>query len=136
MTDCKHDWHFVQGLTERLRCTRCGLMTWPKDADEKVKEMLADALTTGTGMVRVSSEGVQRIDPATIYMQPLDELIADAEKVMRACQRGTRNYEEANNLHAQCYGTIGSLVNALRAKDDGARIAEQKDLFGDDHGQR
>jgi len=33
MTDCKHDWHFVQGLTERLRCTRCGLMTWPKDAE-------------------------------------------------------------------------------------------------------
>lgn len=131
MTDCKHDWHSVEGLTERLRCTRCGLMTGPKDADEKVQEMLADALTTGTGVLRVSSEGVERIDPATIYMRPLDELIADAEKVMRQCQRGTRNYHEANNLHAQCYGTIGSLVNALRAKDDGARIAGQADLFGD-----
>lgn len=64
---CKHDWQFVQGLTERLRCTRCGLMTWPKDADEKVQEMLTDALVTGTGMLRVSSEGVERIDPATIY---------------------------------------------------------------------
>ena len=62
MTACKHDWHFVQGLTERLRCTRCGLMTWPKDADEKVQEMLADALVTGTGMVRVSSD-----DPAIHY---------------------------------------------------------------------
>ncbi len=62
MTDCKHNWQFVQGLTERLRCTRCGLMTWPKDADEKVQEMLADALVTGTGMVRVSSD-----DPAIYY---------------------------------------------------------------------
>ncbi len=67
MTDCKHDWHFVQGLTERLRCTRCGLMTWPKDADEKVQEMFTDALVTGTGMLRVSSEGVQRIDPTSVY---------------------------------------------------------------------
>ena len=131
MTDCKHNWHFVEGLTERLRCTRCGLMTWPKGYEERVQEMLTDALVTGTGMVRVSSEGVQRIDPQEIYMRPIEELIADAEKVMRACQRGTRNYEEANNLHAQCYGTIGSLVNALRAMGDGSRIAEQKDLFGE-----
>ena len=130
MTDCKHDWHCVEGLTERLRCTRCGLMTWPKDADEKVQEMLADALTTGTGVLRVSSEGVQRIDPATIYMRPLDELIADAEKVMRQCQRGTRNYHEANDLHAQCYGTIGSLVNALLDAQQGIRPPEQQDLFG------
>lgn len=31
------------------------------------QEMLTDALVTGTGMLRVSSEGVERIDPATIY---------------------------------------------------------------------
>ncbi len=133
--DCKHDWHFVQGLTERLRCTRCGLMTWPKDADEKVKEMLADALTVGTGVLRVSSEGVERIDPREMYMRPIEELIADAEKVMRQCQRGTRNYNEANDLHAQCYGTIGSLVRELRAAQQHLRErAKQGDLFGDDHG--
>ena len=28
-------------------------------------------------------------------MRPLDDILADAEKVMRACQRGTRNYHEA-----------------------------------------
>ena len=67
MSDCKHDWQFVQGLTERLRCTRCGLMTWPKSAEEKVQEMLTDALVTGTGMLRVNSDGVERINPATIY---------------------------------------------------------------------
>lgn len=127
---CKHDWHFVQGLTERLRCTRCGLMTWPKDADEKVQEMLADALTTGTGMVRVSSEGVERIDPATIYARPIDDLLEDAEKVMRRCQRGTINYNEANSLHAECYGTIGSLVRELRAAQQYLRErAKQGDLF-------
>lgn len=127
---CKHDWHFVQGLTERLRCTRCGLMAWPKDADEKVQELLADALTTGTGMLRVSSEGVERIDPATIYARPIDELLEDAEKVMRRCQRGTLNYNEANDLHAHCYGTIGSLVRELRAAQQHLRQrAKQGDLF-------
>ena len=64
---CKHDWHFVQGLTERLRCTRCGLMTGPKSVEERTQEMLNDVLTTGTGVLRVSSEGVQRIDPTEVY---------------------------------------------------------------------
>ena len=136
MPACKHDWQFVslvgsQGLTERLRCTRCGLMTWPKSVEERTQEMLADALTTGTGMLRVSSEGVERIDPQEIYMRPIEELIADAEKVMRQCQRGTRNYQEANDLHAQCYGTIGSLVRELRDAQQYLRQrGEQGDLFG------
>jgi len=34
----------------------------------------------------------------------------EAEKVMKRCQIGTRNYNEANDLHAECYGTIGALV--------------------------
>lgn len=43
--------------TERLRCTRCGMMTWPKDADEKVKEMLADAMgTEWADVMRLSQE--------------------------------------------------------------------------------
>ena len=33
-----------------------------------------------------------------------------AEKLMKRCQIGTRNYNEANDLHAECYGTIGALV--------------------------
>lgn len=130
MTDCKHDWQFVQGLAVGLRCRRCGLMTGPKGADEKVQEMLTDALVTGTGMVRVTSEGLQRIDPATIYARPIDDLLEDAEKVMRRCQRGTINYNEANTLHAECYGTIGSLVRELRAAQQHLRErAKQGDLF-------
>ena len=33
------------------------------------------------------------------------------EQVMKQCQVGTRNYNEANNLHAECYGTIGKLLH-------------------------
>lgn len=39
-----------------------------------------------------------------------DDIKTDAEKVMKRCQIGTTNYEAANNLHAECYGTIGRLL--------------------------
>jgi hypothetical protein len=26
MSECKHDWTFVNGLTKRIRCTRCAAM--------------------------------------------------------------------------------------------------------------
>lgn len=63
MTQCKHDWHFVQGLTERLRCLRCGVMTWPKSVEERTQEMLADVLTVGSAW---SKDG-ERIDPASVF---------------------------------------------------------------------
>jgi len=34
----------------------------------------------------------------------------EAEQIMKRCQIGTRNYEEANNLHAECYRIIGKLL--------------------------
>jgi hypothetical protein len=39
-----------------------------------------------------------------------DSFQREAEQIMKRCQRGTRNYEEANNLHAACYGIIGKLL--------------------------
>ena len=33
---------------------------------------------------------------------------------MKRCQAGTRNYNEANNLHAACYGMIGKLLLKLK----------------------
>ena len=36
--------------------------------------------------------------------------MTEAEQIMKRCQVGTRNYEEANNLHAACYGMIGKLL--------------------------
>lgn len=52
---------------------------------------------------------------------------AEAERVMKRCQIGTRNYNEANDLHAECYGTIGALVqerDMLRTGDTCARQCE------------
>jgi len=34
----------------------------------------------------------------------------EAEAVMKRCQRGSNNLDNANNLHAECYGTIGALI--------------------------
>ena len=39
-----------------------------------------------------------------------DPFQREAEQIMKRCQRGTRNYEEANNLHAACYAIIGKLL--------------------------
>ena len=36
--------------------------------------------------------------------------MTEAEQIMKRCQAGTRNYKEANNLHAACYGIIGKLL--------------------------
>ena len=42
------------------------------------------------------------------------EVMTEAEQIMKRCQAGTRNYEEANNLHAACYGIIGKLSAQLK----------------------
>ena len=39
----------------------------------------------------------------------------NAEKTMKACQVGSRNIDDANNLHARCYGTIGKLLDRQAA---------------------
>ena len=42
--------------------------------------------------------------------------MTEAEQIMKRCKAGTRNYNEANNLHAACYGIIGKLL-AQQEKD-------------------
>ena len=37
----------------------------------------------------------------------------EAEQIMKRCQVGTRNYNEANNLHAECYRVIGKLLKTI-----------------------
>jgi hypothetical protein len=44
----------------------------------------------------------------------------EAEQIMKRCQAGTRNYEEANNLHAACYGIIGKLLAQSKPLTDEA----------------
>lgn len=34
---------------------------------------------------------------------------------MKACQVGSRNIDDANDLHAQCYGAIGKLLDRQAA---------------------
>jgi len=44
--------------------------------------------------------------------------MSEVIKIMKRCKIGTRNYDEANDLHAECYGAIGKLLQenkALRA---------------------
>jgi hypothetical protein len=36
--------------------------------------------------------------------------MTEAEQIMKRCQIGTHNYNEANNLHADCYRVIGKLL--------------------------
>jgi len=45
MTDCKHNWHFIEG-TERLRCERCKAETGPRPYEQRVKDLLQDPWTT------------------------------------------------------------------------------------------
>jgi hypothetical protein len=44
--------------------------------------------------------------------------MTEAEQIMKRCQAGTRNYEEANNLHAACYGMIGKLLAQTKQWQD------------------
>ena len=39
MTDCKHDWHFVDD-TMALKCRRCGEVTGPRTYEERVQDIL------------------------------------------------------------------------------------------------
>jgi hypothetical protein len=67
MTDCKHDWHFIEG-TERLQCRRCKAETGPRTYDQLTQNMLQDVLTMGSAW---SKDG-ERIDPMSVYA-PLPE---------------------------------------------------------------
>lgn len=62
MTDCKHDWHFIEG-TERLQCRRCKVETGPSTPDQLAQNMMQDVLTMGSAW----SKGGERIDPLSVY---------------------------------------------------------------------
>ena len=76
MTDCKHDWHFIEG-TERLRCERCKAETGPKTYEERVQDILQESRTEDqltrdmfedvTTMGTAWSQEGKRIDPWDVY---------------------------------------------------------------------
>ena len=49
------------------------------------------------------------------------------EQVMKQCQIGTQNFNAANDLHADCYGTIGKLLNEKELLSKQAH--DQKELL-------
>ena len=57
--------------------------------------------------------------------------MTEAEQVMKRCQIGTRNYNEANNLHADCYRVIGKLLaeHAMREVQRLGQEIEQERNF-------
>ena len=42
--NCKHNWHFVDGLTKRIRCTKCAAMQFTYNKEEIEKYMVSSAL--------------------------------------------------------------------------------------------
>jgi len=57
--------------------------------------------------------------------------MTEAEQIMKRCQAGTRNYNEANNLHAACYGMIGKLllkIKELESQEPVAWLLTEKNI--------
>ena len=48
----------------------------------------------------------------------------EAEQIMKRCQVGTRNYNEANNLHAECYRVIGKLLKTIEEMESKEPVAK------------
>ena len=49
--------------------------------------------------------------------------MTEAEQIMKRCQVGTRNYNEANNLHADCYRVIGKLLKTIEEMESQNPVA-------------
>ena len=62
--------------------------------------------------------------------------MTEAEQIMKRCQAGTRNYEEANNLHAACYRIIGKLLSQEKALQALHSENERLGLYKDAYAQR
>jgi len=54
----------------------------------------------------------------------------EAEQIMKRCQVGTLNYEEANNLHAACYGMIGKMLLKLKKLEGQEPVAWRRREVG------
>ena len=50
--------------------------------------------------------------------------MTEAEQIMKRCQVGTRNYDEANNLHADCYRVIGKLLKTIAELESQEPVAK------------
>ena len=111
--NCKHNWHFVDGLTKRIRCTKCAAMQFTYNKEEFEKYMIASpskgyslADTRPNNIVFYNGKGptpeneVMRIDATGVTVNPkvsvedaagagkgVDDEIAEIESLMRSDRR-------------------------------------------------
>jgi hypothetical protein len=69
MTNCKHDWHFIEG-TDRLQCARCKAETGPRTPDQLMQDLLSDVTLFGMAW----QKGGKRIDPRDVYAVPTEQM--------------------------------------------------------------
>jgi len=54
---CKHNWHFVDGLTKRIRCTKSALMQFvDKEPDPRVEEKAREAWSDALDDLRMEGK--------------------------------------------------------------------------------
>ena len=83
MTDCKHNWHFIEG-SERLRCERCKVETGPKTYEQRVKDFLQEPWTTEQLTVPVGQLQIADLKPNyTITFYNNTDISGDGTQVGR-----------------------------------------------------
>ena len=91
---CKHNWHFVDGLTKRIRCTKCALMQF---VDKDMDKYLISSPSTGFSLADTrpnnivfyntlegSSVEVLRISPEGVTANPDIPTDEAAQAVLRS----------------------------------------------------
>ena len=78
MSDCKHDWHFIEG-TERLQCRRCKAETGPRDYDDRTRDMFEE-------LDKTVEERIQEARQAEL------DACCDLLEGMHAASTGNHNY--------------------------------------------
>ena len=114
MTDCKHDWHFIEG-TDRLRCQRCHTVTggidWSKLAiptEQLQRYKLHDSRPNSIlffGKVNDQQTEVLRISKDGIWANPDIPTDEAAKKVLEALDSNikhmTKQFQDRiDTLHA------------------------------------
>lgn len=81
MTECKHDWLFVNGLTRRLRCRRCAELSFNLDLMDKEEDDEFDRIEReqAAGWRKRQVEDKKELDPYRNIV--LEEVALEFEKM-------------------------------------------------------
>jgi len=134
MTDCKHDWHFIEG-TERLQCRRCKAETGPRTYDQRVQNMLIDMRNIASpwpgyklhdsrvnsllfyGKINDQQTEVLRISSAGVWANPDIPCDEAAKKVLEALDSNIKHllaHARKEELNACC-----DLLEGMHVATDG-----------------